>query len=249
MRFLIYTFSFFLFSSSAALAQVDNEGNALLISINYAAEFPAGDLANRFGRSFEIGGNVEWMSNKGNFILGIDGGIIFGSEVKEDPLINLRTLDGFVIGNDRNYANIELRERGFYIGGLVGKLFSLSSKNPRSGIRLTVGSGLLQHKIRLQDDPDRVVAPVSGDYAKGYDKLTNGLAFNEFIGYQMLSRNRRVNFYIGLELTQAFTQNRRSLDYDTRTKNDTKRKDFLYGLKIGWTLPLYLQTNPDEIFY
>lgn len=249
MRFFIYVLTLFLFSSSHGLAQVTNDGNVLLININYAAEFPAGDLANRFGNNFEVGGGLEWITKKHNIILGLESGIIFGSDIKEDPLVNLRTPDGFVIGNDRDFADIKLRERGFYVGGLVGKIFSLSSHNPRSGIRLTLGTGLLQHKIRLQEDPERAVTALSGDYKKGYDKLTNGLAFNEFIGYQLLSKNRRLNFYIGMEFTQAFTQNRRSYDFDTMSKDDFKRKDFLYGLKIGWTLPIYLVSNPDEIFY
>lgn len=249
MRFYSYIFFFLMCFSSICQAQSGNEGNAILFNINYAAELSGGDLSNRFGNSFDIGGGLEWMTKKGNFILGVDVGAIFGSNVYEDPLVNLRTPDGFVIANDRDYANIQLRQRGFHVGALIGKLFSLSEENPRSGIRFTVGTGLLQHKIRIQDDPERDVTALSGDYRKGYDRLTNGLAINEFIGYQMLSKNKRINFYAGFEFTQAFTQSRRSLDFDTMMKDETQRKDFLYGFKVGWTLPFYVDANPDEIFY
>jgi hypothetical protein len=54
---------------------------------------------------------------------------------------------------------------------------------------------------------------------------------------------------IGLELTQAFTQSRRSYNFDTRSTDTESRQDFLTGFKIGWTLPLYLGENADEINY
>ena len=134
------------------------------------------------------------------------------------------------------------------MGALIGKLFSLSDVNPRSGIRFTISSGLLQHKIRIQDDPVRDVPQLSTEYRKGYDRLTNGLTFNEFIGYQMLSRNRRINFYAGLEFTQAFTKSRRDFNFDTMTAETENRVDLLYGFRVGWVLPFYFG-NAGDIYY
>jgi hypothetical protein len=109
--------------------------------------------------------------------------------------------------------------------------------------------GLFQHKIRIQDDPQVVVSSLAGDYKKGYDRLTNGLAITEFIGYQHFAKNRLINFYAGIELTQGFTQNRRDYNFDTFERDDAKRFDGLVGFKLGWVLPFYLSDNPDEIFY
>jgi hypothetical protein len=93
------------------------------------------------------------------------------------------------------------------------------------------------------------VPQLTGNYKKGYDRLTNGLAINEFIGYQMLSTNKRVNFYFGFEFTQGFTQSRRDFDFDTRSADTQKRFDSLMGIRAGWILPFYVGKGAAEIYY
>lgn len=226
-----------------------NVGSAFLFHISYAFQTPGADLAARFGNDFNIGIGVDYLTPKSNWILGLESGYLFGQEVKTNVLATLQTPEGYIIATDRSFADIQLRERGFYVGALLGKILALSSTNPRSGIRVTVGAGLLQHKIRIQDDPFKTVAQLTGDYKKGYDRLTNGLALNEFVGYQLLSTNKRINFFLGFEATQGFTQNRRDFDFDTRQKDETKRIDLLWGIRAGWTLPFYFGKEADEIFY
>lgn len=226
-----------------------NTDKVLLLHISYAMQKPGGDLSDRFGTNFDVGGGLEWMTAKGNWIFGLDGGYLFGSNVKTDVLAGLRTPDGYIIGNDRVYADIQLRERGFHGTLLVGKLFSLSDVNKRSGIRVTLGGGFLQHKIRIQDDPSRSVPQLSEAYKKGYDRLSNGLLLTQFIGYQYLGADRRANFFAGIEFSQGFTQNRRDFNFDTRSTDTAKRLDLLFGIRVGWTLPFYLNSNPDSIYY
>ncbi|NUN99697.1 MAG: hypothetical protein HUU01_03670 [Saprospiraceae bacterium] len=228
-----------------------NADNALLLHISYAVQMPGGDLSKRFGTNFDVGGGLEWMTAKGNWIIGIEGGYLFGSTVKTDVLANLRTPEGFIIGNDRSYADIQLRERGFHGTLLLGKLFSLPSPsvNARTGIRVTLGGGFLQHKIRIQDDPSRSVPQLSEEYKKGYDRLSNGFLLTQFIGYQYLGADRRANFFAGIECSQGFTQSRRDFNFDTRSTDTAKRLDLLFGIRIGWTLPFYLNSNPDKIYY
>ncbi|MCO6480491.1 MAG: hypothetical protein J5I94_27865 [Phaeodactylibacter sp.] len=226
-----------------------NKGNALLFKLSYAGHKPGGDMEARFGNNFSFGGGAELITGKGNWILGADFAYIFGSQVKEDVLASLRTPEGFIIGNNRNYADIQLRERGFYVGALVGKLIGIGKANPRSGIRITLGAGLLQHKIRIQDDPSSGVPQLDENYKKGYDRLSNGLAFSQFIGYQILSLDKRVNFYAGLEFIQGFTMNRRDFNFDTRTKEDTERTDLLYGIRAGWVIPLFFGQEAGEVYY
>ncbi len=227
-----------------------NRGNALIFDLSYGFHQPGGDLDERFGQHFSIGGGVEWITDKGSWIMGSTFSYYFGTQVKENPLLPLLNDQGFLIGNDREYADISLRMRGFYAGLHAGKLISLGFKNPRSGIRLTVGGGLLQHKIRIQKDPVRRVPQVSDEYEKGYDRLTNGLAFTEFIGYQLLSSNRRINFFAGFEFTQGFTMSRRSFNFDTRQQDTASRLDLDFGFRIGWILPFYMGERASrEIYY
>lgn len=226
-----------------------NKGNALLPSISYAAQAPGGDLVDRFGPNFNVGLSLDYLTSEKNWIFGLTGQYLFGQDVKTDVLAGLRTPEGSIIGNDRSYVDIQLKERGFYAGLHIGKLVSFSSLNPRSGFRFTVGAGLLQHKIRIQDDPLTGVPQLSDTYKKGYDRLTNGLALQEFVGYQLLSNNRRINFFAGFEFTQAFTRSRRDFDFDTRQKDDADRLDLLFGFRLGWILPFYFGQAADEVYY
>lgn len=221
-----------------------NTGPALLVNLTAGVHLPAGDLSDRFGQDASPGGGVEWIT-AGNFILGLEGHYFFGTKVKDDPLALIRTPEGDIIGNNQLLADVALRERGFYLGGQVGKLFTLGKK--RSGIRITLGAGMLRHKIRLQDNTNSA-SQLINDYAKGYDRLTGGLALNQFIGWQHLGANRRANWFVGLEFNQGFTQSLRSWDFTEMRKLDGKRTDLRFGIRLGWTLPFY-QQKANEIYY
>ncbi len=220
-----------------------NKGNAFLVNLLFGAHLPGGDLADRFGADGNFGGGLEWIT-KNNFLLGAEGHYLFGNEVKEDPLTILRTPEGHVIGNDQFVATILLRERGYYIGGLLGKLFTVGQK--RSGIRFTLGAGMLYHKIRVLDDTQSVGA-LTGDYAKGYDRLTGGIALNQFIGWQHLAANRRAIWFVGLEFNLGFTKNLRDWDFSEMRKIEGNRTALRFGIRIGWTLPFY--TGSENITY
>lgn len=248
LHLLMLLFSF-AYTSLIGQDSAVNKGEGLLFKISYAFQSPAGDLLDRFGNGYTIGIGLDYITSESNWLLGIDGGLLFGNQVKIDVLSNLRTPEGFIIANDRVPADVQLRERGLYIGGLIGKIISFSEINKRSGLKLTLGMGLFQHKIRIQDDPVRAVSQLTGDYKKGYDRLTNGLALNEFIGYQMLSPNGRINFYAGIDMTQGFTKSRRDFNFDNRTVEEENRIDMLFGFKVGWILPFYFGKGTEEIYY
>jgi hypothetical protein len=67
------------------------------------------------------------------------------------------------------------------------------------------------------------VPQVQGAYAKGYDRLTNGPAISQYIGWLHLDRKKLVNFNAGIEIIEAFTQNRRDFNFDQMKKDDSKR--------------------------
>ena len=248
--FSIFLAAFFLLINTQVKAQIDtnNDLNVLGVNFTYANQWPEGDLKDRFGSNLEVGIGLDLITKKQSFIIGLTGALQFGNFVKENVLESIQNENGDIVGRDQGTAIVSLRQRGIYVGGHVGKIFALSQINKRSGIRITLGMGLLQHKIRLQDDL-QTVNILTGEYAKGFDRLTNGLALQQFIGYQIYSSNRLINFYAGVELIEAFTQSRRSFDFASNSVDTQMRKDLLIGLKIGWTLPLYLQSDPDEIYY
>jgi len=227
---------------------VRNEGDALLARFSYGLQLPGGDLSQRFGRHFSLGLGVDFLTADSNWSLGLEGQFLFGNEVRQDVLAPLRTPEGLIYGNDQRVADIQLRQRGFYLGLIAGKLISLSEANPRSGLRLALGGGLLQHQIRIQDDPGRSAPQLSDEKKKGYDRLSNGPALHQYLGYQLLRKDGRVNFSFGLECFQAFTRNRRDLNFDTRRREDALRLDLVFGLRATWILPFYLGAG-ENIYY
>jgi hypothetical protein len=160
----------------------------------------------------------------------------------------LRTEAGDIIGNDRNPADIQLRERGYYFGLRVGKLIGLSENNKRSGLRINLGAGLLQHRIRIQPDPFRSVPQLEGDYEKGYDRLTNGLALHQFIGYQVVGRSNGIHLTGGFEFFEGFTQNRRNFNFDTQSGEAPNRLDILAGFRLSVSIPFFLG-NAEDVYY
>jgi hypothetical protein len=244
----ILAFMIIIFGYLPIGAQQDNE-KFVNISFEYGVQVPFGDLSDRFGTNFQLGSHLEIIQDNTQFLLGTSFHLIFGNRVKEDVLINLRTSDGGIIGNDRQFATVSLRERGFQSQIYLGKIFQVVRGHFSSGIKSTIGLGILQHKIRVQDD-SRSVTELTGDYLKGYDRLTNGLSIMAFIGYQHLDKNRRLNVLAGFDFSYAFTQNRRDFDFLSMQKDETKRVDILAGFKIGMMMPIGGGIkNPEQILY
>lgn len=231
-----------------AKAQInDSSINILQVQLGYALQAPGGDMADRFGINSMIGPSVM-LKTKHNILLGLDYKYIFGGMVKEDSILDHLTdsYDG-ILNQYGEYGTVLLTERGFYAGGKIGYILPFLQTNPNSGIFFTLGGGLLEHHIHIENK-DNNVPPVLGDYKKGYDRRTNGFALQEFIGYQYLNATNGVRFYAGFEFYQAWTKNRRSYDFDLMRKDKSQHNDYLYSFRVGWILPLYKKA-PDKFYY
>ena len=233
-------------SSIAQPLVVSDEARGLLVNIGFAGQLPGGDLAERFGGNLNVGGSALYMTSK-KWLFGAEAGFMFTNALKEDVLANLRTSDGNIIGSSKQYTDVISEQRGYFAGATIGKIVPFKKEDKRSGLKLTLSAGILQHKVRI-DDQFGDVPQLAGEYIKGYDRLTNGFALTEFIGYQHFSKNRLINYFIGFEFTQGFTQSRRTFNYDTMSAETDNRTDLLYGFRIGWTLPLYTSDSLEEAF-
>ena len=247
----------FLFIISAITAQNNNKNDSLKkpkgdiifsFSAYYAYEFPDKDLANRFGNNHKIGGQFTYKSAT-NWIFSFDGGYMFGTNLKKEAytvLNPLKTAQGQITSKYGTPSDIALNERGFSFSITGGKILPFLQSNSNSGPLIMIGGGFLQHKIRI-DVKGNDAPQLSEEYKKGYDKLTNGWGFRQFIGYRHYSENRMLNFFIGIETTQAYTQNRRGYNYDTMQADNTKRWDLLYSIKAGFIIPL-AKRKPAEFY-
>lgn len=233
-----------------AFGQIEkgNEYGVLNVNFQYSAHLPGADFKERYGFHFAVGLGLEYITHPDNWIIGAETNYQFGGIVKENVLTPLLTFDGELIGNDLQFASVNLRQRGLYTGAYIGKLFQTHPTNQKEGIRTTFGIGYWWHKIRVQDDFD--TAPqFSGDYGKGYDRLTGGLGLTQFIGYQKLDRARLSNFLIGFEFMQGFTSSIRPFNFDTRLAPEGGRLELNFGFRVGWTLPFYVGQPSSTIYY
>jgi hypothetical protein len=110
-----------------------------------------------------------------------------------------------------------------------------------------LGVGFREYWTRIEN-PDKTAPQVRGDNQKMYDRLRNGLSTSQFIGYRHFGNRNLTNFYIGIELTQAWTQNRRDYNADLLGVKMVTNTDFTTGLKVGWMIPFYRKA-PQKYYY
>lgn len=219
------------------------------VTVSYAYQLPGGDLANRFGDNSNLGIGFH-IKSRTQWYYGVQGQFIFGKNVKQEQgfLQNLMVDGGYVLDNDGTPATLVIQQRGFAISADGGRLFPCLGPNPNTGILLKSGLGFLQHKIRIEHQEARI-HQLEEEYLKGYDRLANGWAVTGFVGYYYMSNNRLINFVVGIEGWQAFTQPRRSMNFDTGEIEQGTRNDVLLGLRVGWTLHLYKRMSDNYYFY
>ncbi len=228
--------------------QALNEAPMLFLNANYSIMVPVGVLGERFGTGFSAGGQVEWMTWPGNWILGIDGQFGFAGKVKENVLDFLQDEDGNIVSRDLAISQAFLQQRLVSGKIVIGKLFPFYASNKRSGLRVTLGGGYQYHWIKVNDELNSL-AQIEGDYGAGYDRLTGGVLLSEFVGYQHISLNRRLNFYAGVDVGQAFGKSLRSYDYSTMQRDDRSRVDVTLTFRVGWSIPLWTGTGTEDIYY
>lgn len=217
------------------------------ISANYGYNFPGGDLYARFGNNSTIGVLAGFKTRKNNFYM-LEWNYIFGEQVKEDGILDsISTTEGYLIDVEGKMSDIRIFERGFTLHAQYGRLFPIReiSPNRNTGLFVSVGIGMMQHKIRIYDNGARS-PQLSGEYLKGYDRMTSGVSFSQFVGYWYMSNSRFVNFYFGFEAYEAITKSRRSWDYDLMRADTRQRFDVMYGFRAGWIIPLYRRHGKDE---
>jgi len=206
-------------------------------------------MHDRFGANNTIGLSFENVGMAKKVLIGVEATFIFGSSVKEDVLAGLRTFDGSIIGIDGLPGDVNLKERGFYVGLNAGKIFPTGKKeNNLTGIRAQIGAGLLQHKIRVQDNFRSIVA-LERKNLKGYDRLSNGPAIHLALGYQYDNPKNNFHFHLMGDLIAARTESRRDFDNATGGYLSDKRTDILAGLSIAYIVSISRSTTSEHIYY
>ena len=242
---------FFLFCNiSASYGQVvaakPIDGSVLDFGLGLGVNFPLKDMKERFGSnlSFSLGSNYIFPSN---WLLNGEYIYYYSDNVKEDVLAPFRTSTGLLLGDDDQTADTYLRQRGFYLGLGIGKLFPFNNRS-RSGIKVLINGGILQHYIKFMDERNSIPMIRAGRHI-GYDRLTRGFALKESVTYKHMSKNRLVNFDVGLDFMQGFTSEVRAYNFDTGLATINSRLDMMIGARIIWYLSFYKGGAETTIYY
>ena len=221
-----------------------------LIGVHYEAAWTAKDLADRYGFMNHVGIIAGYKTNK-NWFWGFDGNFMFGRDIRNSDSLFSALTDSYGNITDVNgdIAIVYVFARGFNANVAFGKIIPVLSPNKNSGIMLHAGIGYLLHRRRIETQ-DQVIPSLELDYKKGYDQLTTGINFHQFIGYSFLSNGGFYNFYGGFYFQEGLTKNRRTIFFelpDTPVPTAT-RLDIQYGLRIGWFIPFY-KRQPKDFYY
>jgi hypothetical protein len=241
----------FMTTPTKALAQSPRGGSSKplwQVHTGMGGYLPGGRLQERFGSLAMVGPEIIRQSPSRRWTLGLRGGHLFGSTVRETSLFGaIATPSGDIINANGVYEDYRLRPFGWLVEGKVGYLFW--PQGPRgSGFLSEWGIGALQHKIWIET-PNNNSPQLSTEFKRGYDRLCDGVSLSQFLGYHYLSAERRVNFRIGLELIWAGTRERRTVRYDTGLPAHEARNDLLGGLKMSWILPIYERSEKADLYF
>ncbi|MCB0539045.1 MAG: hypothetical protein KDE33_16145 [Bacteroidetes bacterium] len=223
--------------------------DVFLISPVISVQFPGADMAKRFGIGYQFGLAADYKF-KANWQIGAEGGFLFGTKVKEtDHIKHTLASNGQTITNEGPLDDVNLNLRGAIVKLNAGKGFYFRKSKPNSGLLVKLGIGYMQHKILI--DVDKKKTPqLTGNYAKGYDRFSNGILLSQYIGLIKLNKGKFVNLALGFELTEAFTHNARPYDFYLNQKLKETRVDLMYGIKLNWYIPVYFgKTTKSEYYY
>jgi len=254
--FLIIILLYSSISISQESEQKIKEESNILLSINHVFQIPAGNLADRFGNNSDISISMIYK-NQRDLVITLEGGFIFGPEVKEDNLFeSINGDNGVLISQNGEIPIIRLFERGGHVDISCGKYFKLPSdffgfnlsEKSESGILFSIGLGYLYHKIFIETIVTEL-PQLNEELLKGYDRLCGGLLIKQFVGYLYFSKKNNIRFLLGIEAMQGFTRDLREYNYTTQTYINQKRVDHLIGFKSGFIVPIKKRNTGKYYYY
>ena len=205
----------------------------------------AGDLGSRFTQGGNVGMGLHVKFPSG-FYTGIQADFGFGMTLVEPGVLsNLLNPAGQLIDNEGQVALLALSGRSGLVTLDAGRLFPLRRTNANSGVLINLGLGSVHHRVHFENT-ENPITQLDEPYLSGYDRLTWGVAFKQFVGYWHMSDNGLVNWFAGVQLWEAKTWPQRPMNFDTQTTDDSPRLDLYGGIQVGWVFHLYKRTAVEH---
>jgi hypothetical protein len=212
----------------------------------------AGTWDDTYGIGFETGGRLEFGNSKG-LIIALQGDVLFGQNVRVDPIAALRNEAGLVTGDifqEGTFADIILKARGFRGSVLVGYQYTLTQSG--FGVRMLAGPSYLTHHIRIQDDANQTTSNLRDEYKRGYDRRAGGYGGYGEIGFEYAESSN--SFRVYAVLTGSFTQSSalNSTQFDLLEVAPQDGTDLSLGGRVGIVLGLLRNVSSkqaEDIYY
>ena len=175
------------------------------IGFEYGANGTYEDLADRYGFLNHVGLMTGFKTKK-NYFFGLNSYFLFGNNVKLTGVFDHLTDEyGNITDINGDIAALVVFPRGFSSNLTVGKILPIFNVNNNSGIFIHGGIGFLLHKMKIETN-EQVVPQLELDYKKGYDRLTTGINFHQFLGYNFIATTVGYHFYGGFYAQQGLTK-------------------------------------------
>lgn len=214
--------------------------------------WPYLDFALEWSYKYMVGGN--------NFLAGLDADIWIG--LSGDNLSNRVERMGNVFnpGETAMAVNgedgvVTAYNRALSLRPSIGTIIPVLPKNPNSGLLLRLSGGwFMQKTVFHQDFNHPQVYQLSGEYAKLYDHLRNGVMLTESVGFVFMSNYMTyANFKVEFTVNECWSWSSRPYLIDNvmglNGKDNSRYFDLLYGLRLTWMFPFTGKTTYDYYYY
>ena len=224
-------------------APAPGSGSFLLLRVGGGFYLTGADLANGFPQFASLPTGLYYKSAK-NLTLGVNHTPFWGNKVSYTNLFgDMLGPSGEILDQNGFPTIIRYYMRGNSTTLTAGKLFGGKPGKPGQ-FEIALGAGFMQHYVKMQFDVGRT-PQLEGEYAKGYDRLTNGLQLVQHFRWHYLNPET-MSLFAGLDISQGLTRNRRSWNFGEYGPDNSLHFDFYAGLSAGIIIPLSLKSQAQD---
>ena len=209
---------------------------------------------------FALEWSYKYRVDDVDLLAGVDADIWFGAtsdnlQDRVERLGNVFNPGETSMGINGEDGVVTAYNRALALRPGIGSFIPVLPKNPNSGLLLKLSAGwFMQKTIFYQDFNHPQVYQLSGDYAKLYDHLRNGVMLTESVGFLFMSNlSTYVNFKITFDVSQCWSWSSRPWQIDNvmglNGKDRSRYFDLMYGLRLTWMFPFTGKTTYDYYYY
>ena len=255
------TLCFFLLFVGNLLGQKQDSIRAeYLLPFGGGFQVTGAQLASRYGTFLDLNLGFKFKNTKG-WTFGLNFDYLFESRIKDSTIFSqLENEFGQITGTSGVPVPVRFSGIGAKLDLEIGKIIPITTRNKNGGLWITGRIGYLQHKIRMFGELDNL-PQLSGEYRKGYDRLSHALNYSAFIGYLYLpplirskiseipTYDNIFGLYAGIEISSGWAYSLRSYNFSSMSATSHPQLGRMLGFKIGWIFTMEHRKKNGDHYY